>query len=132
MPAPASAAPSPAEVARVYRALPESERPRATIVTGNYGEAGALDRYGPALGLPRAYSGHNGFWYFGRPADTGGPTIDVGPEGTEGAAYLRRFWTDVTAAGRSITIFTTLADTLARGGARGRRPHPRIPAGHQK
>jgi hypothetical protein len=24
----------------------------------------------------------------------------VGPEGTEGAAYLRRFWTGVTAAGR--------------------------------
>jgi 4-amino-4-deoxy-L-arabinose transferase-like glycosyltransferase len=89
-----------AEVARVHRALPAGERSRTTIVTGNYGEAGALDRYGPALGLPRAYSGHNGFWYFGRPADTGGPTIYVGPEGVEGAAYLRRFWADVTVAGR--------------------------------
>jgi anti-anti-sigma factor len=38
----------------------------------------------------------------------------------------------ITGLDRSITIFTTLADTLARGGARGRRPHPRIPAGHQK
>lgn len=89
-----------AEVARVHQALPAGDRPRTTIVTSNYGEAGALDRYGPALGLPRAYSGHNGFWYFGRPPDTGGPTIVVGPEGTEGAASLRRYWTDVTAAGR--------------------------------
>jgi 4-amino-4-deoxy-L-arabinose transferase-like glycosyltransferase len=89
-----------AEVARVHRTLPATERSRAIIVTGSYGEAGALDRYGPALGLPRAYSGHNGYWYFGRPADTGGPTIVVGPEGAEGTAYLRRFWTDVTAAGR--------------------------------
>jgi 4-amino-4-deoxy-L-arabinose transferase-like glycosyltransferase len=86
-----------AEVARVYRALPTSERSRAVFVISNYGEAGAIDRYGPALGLPRAYSGHTGFWYFGRPPDTGGPTIYVGPEG---AASLRRFWTDVTAAGR--------------------------------
>ncbi|MCW2904724.1 MAG: hypothetical protein JWO67_6989 [Streptosporangiaceae bacterium] len=86
-----------AEVARVHRALPAAERSRTTIVTGNYGEAGALDRYGPALGLPRAYSGHNGFWYFGRPAGTGGPTIFVGPESAEGEAYLRGFWTDVTA-----------------------------------
>ncbi|RAY15990.1 glycosyl transferase, family 39 [Actinomadura craniellae] len=86
-----------AEVARVHRALPAAERARATIVTSNYGEAGALDRYGPELGLPRAYSGHNGYWYFGRPADTGGPTIFIGPEGDAG---LRRFWTDVTAAGR--------------------------------
>jgi 4-amino-4-deoxy-L-arabinose transferase-like glycosyltransferase len=89
-----------AEVARVYRALPTTERSRATLVMGNYGEAGALDRYGPALGLPRAYSGHNGFWYFGRPSDTGGATIFVGPDAAEGAAYLRRFWTDVTVAGR--------------------------------
>lgn len=30
------------------------------IFTANYGEAGAIDRYGPSLGLPPAYSGHNG------------------------------------------------------------------------
>jgi 4-amino-4-deoxy-L-arabinose transferase-like glycosyltransferase len=87
------------EVARVYRSLPDRERSRATLVMSNYGEAGALDRYGPALGLPRPYSGHNGYWYFGRPAGTG-PTIYVGPEGPDGAAYLLRFWTNVSVAGR--------------------------------
>lgn len=42
-------------VAGVYRRLPRASR--AVILTGNYGEAGAIDRYGPDLGLPRAYSG---------------------------------------------------------------------------
>ncbi|WP_106401690.1 ArnT family glycosyltransferase [Actinocorallia populi] len=86
-----------AEVARVHRSLPEDERSRAAVLTVNYGEAGAIDRYGPALGLPRAYSGHNGYHYFGRPPDTADPVIFVG---AESAAGLLRFWTDVTAAGR--------------------------------
>ncbi|WP_211238618.1 ArnT family glycosyltransferase [Actinomadura rifamycini] len=87
-----------AEVARVHRTLPPGEP--ATIIVGNYGEAGALDRYGPDLGLPRAYSGHNGYWYFGRPPDTATTAVVVGPESVAGAARLRRFWTDVRPAGR--------------------------------
>ncbi|MFD0687769.1 glycosyltransferase family 39 protein [Actinomadura fibrosa] len=89
-----------AEVARVYRTLPPDERARATIITSNYGEAGALDRYGTKFGLPRAYSGHNGYWYFGRPPDTGGPSIVVGPDSVAGAPSLTRYWTDVRPVGR--------------------------------
>ena len=48
------------------------------IFTSNYGEAGAIDRYGPALGLPPAYSGHNAFGYWGPPPDRPGPVITVG------------------------------------------------------
>ncbi|TDC76497.1 glycosyltransferase family 39 protein [Actinomadura sp. 7K507] len=83
------------QVAGVYDSLPPGERSKATIIVSNYGEAGALDKYGPGLGLPRAYSGHNGYWYFGRPPDTGGPAVVVGPESEAGAPYLRRFWADV-------------------------------------
>lgn len=50
-------------VAAVYRALPESDRQRAGILTGNYGEGGALNLYGPALGLPPAMTLTNSFWY---------------------------------------------------------------------
>ncbi|RFS83120.1 glycosyl transferase, family 39 [Actinomadura spongiicola] len=89
-----------AQVARVHAALPPEERSKAVIVVSNYGEAGALDRYGPDLGLPRAYSGHNGYWYFGRPPDTYGPAVVVGPETVAGASYLRQFWTDVRPVGR--------------------------------
>jgi len=54
-------------VAREYRSLPAVQRQRTTIVTGNYGEAGAIDRYGPDLALPQAYSGANNFWLWGPP-----------------------------------------------------------------
>jgi hypothetical protein len=52
-------------VADVYRSLPAEERERTGILTGNYGEAGALNLYGPALGLPRAMGLTNSFWYRG-------------------------------------------------------------------
>ena len=55
------------EIATAWDALPASVRAHAAILTSNYGEAGAVDRYGPALGLPVAYSGHMGFWYWGAP-----------------------------------------------------------------
>jgi hypothetical protein len=55
----------------------------AVIFTSNYGEAGAIDRYGPGLGLPPAYSGHNAFGYWGPPLDHGGPVVTVGLDGTQ-------------------------------------------------
>jgi 4-amino-4-deoxy-L-arabinose transferase-like glycosyltransferase len=52
-------------VARVYNSLPPEERARTGILTGNYGEGGALNLYGPSRGLPFAMSGTNSFWYRG-------------------------------------------------------------------
>ncbi|HLZ92932.1 MAG TPA: glycosyltransferase family 39 protein [Candidatus Acidoferrum sp.] len=52
-------------VARVYQQLPAEEQKRTGILTGNYGEAGALNLYGPGYGLPRAMAGTNSFWYRG-------------------------------------------------------------------
>jgi hypothetical protein len=68
-------------VARVRDALPPAERDRAVVFTENYGEAGAVDRYGPALGVPHAYSGHNAYWRFGKPPDGAAPVIVLGYEG---------------------------------------------------
>ena len=67
-----------ATVARVWNRLPPSERSRAVVYASNYGEAGAIARFGPWLGIPRAYSGHNAFWRFGRPPDGARPIIVVG------------------------------------------------------
>lgn len=53
------------EVARIWKSLSPAERQRTTIFCTNYGEAGALDLYGPALGLPRPISGANAFWQRG-------------------------------------------------------------------
>lgn len=52
-------------VAGVYGSLSPAERERTGVLTGNYGEAGALNLYGPALGLPHAMSLTNSFWYRG-------------------------------------------------------------------
>ena len=54
-----------AQVARVYRALPPAERARTAIFANNYGEAGAINRYGPSHGLPAAIGGINSYWYRG-------------------------------------------------------------------
>jgi hypothetical protein len=59
-------------VARVYHALPERDRERTVVYGANYGEAGALDLYGPALGLPPVVSMAGSFYFFGpgdRPGD---------------------------------------------------------------
>ena len=81
-------------VAGVYDSLPPGERHTAVIVTGNYGEAGAIDRYGPALGLPGAFSGHNNFWWWGPPRPSLGTTILVGYGGAA-RPWLLRFFTSV-------------------------------------
>ncbi|WP_239164614.1 glycosyltransferase family 39 protein [Actinoplanes palleronii] len=58
-----------AQVAAVYRALPAADQARTVLFTGNYGEAGALDRFGRPLGLPQVYSGQNEMHRFGPPPD---------------------------------------------------------------
>jgi hypothetical protein len=52
-------------VAEAYHSLPEHEKARTLIVADNYGEAGAIDYFGKALGLPRASSGHNSYFMWG-------------------------------------------------------------------
>lgn len=72
-----------AEIAAVYREFPPNERPSTVIITSNYGEAGAVDRYGAAHGLPEAYSVHNGFWYWGPPPDRDMRAVAVGFTGAD-------------------------------------------------
>ena len=53
------------EVARIYNSLPPDLRKKTAIYTANYGEAGAIDFYGPKYGLPRAISGHQNYFLWG-------------------------------------------------------------------
>ena len=69
-----------ATVASVYHELPPATRARIVIFTKNYGEAGAIDLFGPARGLPHAYSGHNGFSEWGPPLSSDTAAILVGEE----------------------------------------------------
>jgi dolichyl-phosphate-mannose-protein mannosyltransferase len=63
-------------VASVYHALSAAEQANCAILAGNYGEAGAIDYYGPKLGLPKALSGHNSYFYWG-PRDYSGSCVIV-------------------------------------------------------
>ena len=68
-----------AQVTSIYDGLPAQVRAHTTILTGNYGEAGAIERYGPGDGLPEAYSGANNFWLWGPPpaSDTDAIAVNV-------------------------------------------------------
>ncbi|MFZ0478403.1 MAG: glycosyltransferase family 39 protein [Terriglobales bacterium] len=60
-------------VAGIRDSLPARDRSRFGVLAGNYGEAGAINLYGPAYGLPSAISGMNSFWqrgYGDPPPDT--------------------------------------------------------------
>ena len=53
------------EVAKIRDSLTPEERAHLGILGTNYGEAGAINLYGPEYRLPRAISGVNSFWYRG-------------------------------------------------------------------
>jgi hypothetical protein len=76
-------------VAEVYRSIPDEEKPRTIIFTGNYGEAGALDLYGKQYNLPRIVSGSNSLWYRGYGDIDPTTVIVVGVNYSEAGMYLR-------------------------------------------
>jgi hypothetical protein len=85
-----------AVVARAYQSLPPAERARTAIFGQNYGQAGAIDLYGPRLGLPKALSGHLAYHDWGPRGYTGESVIvmDDDPE------TLRQLFRSVEWVGR--------------------------------
>lgn len=83
-----------ATVARVYASLPPADRARATVLAGNYGEAGAIDILGRTYGLPRAIGGHNNYYLWGPGNASGEVAIALGVE----ESRLRRLFASVERA----------------------------------
>jgi hypothetical protein len=52
-------------VAHAYHHLQPEDQKRAAIFCQNYGEAGAIDFFGPKFGLPLAISGHQNYFFWG-------------------------------------------------------------------
>jgi len=77
-------------VAGVYWSLPPEDRSEAAIFTSNYGEAAAIDFFGPKYGLPGAICPHQSYFLWGPGHYTGRVVIRVGST-IEGArsAYAR-------------------------------------------
>jgi len=54
-----------AETGKAYNQLSPAERTGCGIFAQDYGQAGAIDFYGPRYGLPPALSGHQTYWLWG-------------------------------------------------------------------
>jgi 4-amino-4-deoxy-L-arabinose transferase-like glycosyltransferase len=65
-----------ATVAEVYQSLPPDVRPKTAIFAQNFGQAGAIDLFGPKYGLPSAISGHQNYFLWG-PRDYTGESVIV-------------------------------------------------------
>ena len=66
------------EVGQAYQALAPADRAVTGLIAGNYGESGALDRFGGAYGLPKVHSGQNQLYFYGPPPSTDTNALFVG------------------------------------------------------
>jgi len=64
------------------------------VLAKNYGEASAIDYFGPKLGLPPAISGHNQYGFWGPRGYSGNVVIAIGYK----EVILRQSFSDVQAA----------------------------------
>jgi hypothetical protein len=78
-----------AKVADVYQSLTPAQQHETAIYAQNYGEAGAIDFFGPRYGLPKAISGHLAYFIWG-PRDKGSAQILIAINGEEDD-YRRAF-----------------------------------------
>lgn len=88
------------EVARIHHALPEAQRAQTGILCGNYGEAGAVNLYGPKLGLPPAMSSVNSYWLRGPGPNPPPNVIVLGVDRED----LEEYFESVVVAGRTPVV----------------------------
>jgi hypothetical protein len=80
------------DVARVYFALPSDLRARTAIYADTYGDAGALDYFGPRYGLPPAISSQNNYYLWGTHGYDGSTLVAIGATRID---VLRRYFRSV-------------------------------------
>ena len=69
------------EVARVYHTLSPADQKRTAIFSNGWGEAAAVDFFGPKYGLPRAISNNDSYWLWGPRGYTGDIVIVLRSDG---------------------------------------------------
>jgi hypothetical protein len=105
-------------VAEAYRRLPPGDRELAVLLGANYGEAGALDFFGPRYGLPDVVSPAGSFWFFGPGTRPGEVLVTIGID----RARLEPLFDTVETAGR-VTSPWSVAEERDLKICIARRPH---------
>ncbi len=77
------------QTALVFNSLPETERNDTAIFANNFGEAAAIDFFGPAYGLPNAIGKDVNYWLWGPRDYTGRTVIVLGGDGTGDREHFR-------------------------------------------
>jgi hypothetical protein len=85
------------ETARIYKSLSAEEQARTAIFANSYGQAGAIDFFGPRFGLPKAICNHQSYWLWGPRDYDGSIVIILGSDGTGDREHFR----SVEAVGRA-------------------------------
>jgi hypothetical protein len=80
-----------AQVAQVYQKLPSQDRAECAILAWRYGIAGAIDFFGSAYHLPKAISGHTGYYFWGSRGYSGKVVLSLGGDLT----FLRQTFDSV-------------------------------------
>ena len=99
-------------IARVYHDLDPADRAKAVILGSNYGEAGAVDFFGPRYGIPGAIAVVGSYWFFGPGELPGEVVIAIGFDrddltsffgSVEPAAFVTNYY--AVAEQRDLTVF---------------------------
>src|ERR1700730_3288680 len=86
-----------AQTAQAWERIPADERRDCGIFAQDYGQAGAIDFFGPGYGLPHALSGHQTYYLWGPQGYSGNCMIVLDDE----REVLERLWEQVESVGRS-------------------------------
>ena len=95
-----------AAVARVYNSLSPTDKARAVIIASNYGEAGAIDYYGPRYGLPGVVSATGTYWFFGPGAKPGDVAVTIGVDEPD----LKPFFAESHLADRIVSPWSVMEE----------------------
>ncbi len=85
------------ETAVAWNRVPEGERADCGIFAQDYGQAGSIDFFGRAQGLPGAMSGDRTYWLWGPHSYSGNCMIVL----DDRKEVLQRYWNDVEYVGTS-------------------------------
>ena len=77
------------QTAQAFDGVPADQRSSTIVLAHYYQEAGAIDFYGPALGLPRAVSPHLSYWYWAPPRMDPSTAVMINFTQDEGSRLFR-------------------------------------------